>query len=139
MLKFDFDDLNMLLETAETLLAEYGKGLTDGDDFSDSDKSDFGIEDILSDFTMYVNSLMDLVPALEDPAVDNVEHSNAPPRLETFHVPLLAQSYCRKIRDRFQKISVRQVETFGTANAQRAERLQRLKTKAPNVDSRGFG
>lgn len=122
----DFRELSILLESAEVLLLEFGKYLSDDVDCADSDVSFDTFEELVKGLATYIDRLMDLVPALENPAVEGKFHTQLALEPEDFHVSSpLAQAHCRRIRDRYKKLPIRWVELLGTANAARTERLQR--------------
>ena len=122
------DERNQL----ETLLAKVRE--TDGssrlstyDDQSEFEASAFDedFEEVVDDLATYIDCLMDLTPALENPASDYHNQPRQTRPIESFDVSTaLAANYCRKIRDRFTNLDIKLVERLGEANALRKQRLQ---------------
>ncbi|KAK1759060.1 hypothetical protein QBC47DRAFT_336716 [Echria macrotheca] len=90
---------------------------------------------LANDMSWYIDCLDDLSTALENPVADVDLANSAHPQPETFKVSSPeALAFCRRIRDRFKKLSKRLVERFGEANADRTRRL-----KAARDESEAMG
>ena len=122
--------LRLHLGSAETMLQDEGKPRRRSNAFSDSEESDYEVDDCLDDITAYTDCLMDISPALECPAAD-VNFDGTIPQSETYSVSsTLAVNHCRKIRDRFPSLDIRVVEKLGEANARRSQRLHEMARQA---------
>ncbi|KAF5004498.1 hypothetical protein FDECE_9010 [Fusarium decemcellulare] len=118
-------ELHSLLEQTSFLL--YGSdGLDDHDTISDSGSSINELVECFEDISTYIDCLMDLSLALENPVLDPEPTDTnvlAGRSLEIFDVSSHALAFCLKIRDRFPKVEKRLVERLGEANALRASVL----------------
>jgi hypothetical protein len=125
MLHTELVDLRRLLENAEAVLNENGHPMRQSDAFSDSDVSESDFAEGIDDLAIYTDCLMDLAPALENPATDLNFKEQVDSKIETFRVSsAMAASYCRKIRDRFPNLDIILVERLGEANQTRSQRIQ---------------
>ena len=107
------------------------------DDESDFEASTIEehFEEIVDDLATYVDCLMDLAPALENPASDYDNQPRQTRQIESFDVSTaLAANYCRKIRDRFTNLDIRLVEILGEANALRKQRIQQRPQVVQEID-----
>lgn len=135
----ELSELQRLIENAEAVVVEEGGTTRQYDAFSDSDVSEGDFAEGVGDLSTYTDCLMDLSPALENPATD-VDFKEQPvSKIETFRVSsVMAASYCHKIRDRFPDLDVRLVERLGEANQKRSQRIienSSTETKAQNKDN----
>ncbi len=120
----ELSELQRLIENAEAVLMEEGGTVRQSDAFSDSDVSESDFADGIDDLATYTDCLMDLAPALENPATDVDFKEQAVSNIETFRVSsVMAASYCHKIRDRFPDLDKRLVERLGEANQKRSQRI----------------
>ncbi|KAK0722700.1 hypothetical protein B0T26DRAFT_229158 [Lasiosphaeria miniovina] len=107
----------------------------DVESLSGSQTSDMDDEDVLDDITVYLDCLMDLCQALENPAVDLIDEQDVlAQEAELFAVSSQpAVNYCRKIRDQYPQLPKFLVERLGELNAVRVAHLleqERLKLAA---------
>jgi len=103
----------------------------DVESLPESQISEPGNEGILEDIACYIDCLMDLCGALENPVMDvGIETAKRGEEVEVFNPSLTSQAlnYCRKVRDQYPKMSKLLVERMGEANAERATRLLALRT-----------
>jgi len=86
------------------------------------------LEDCLDAIGAFIDCLMDLTVALENPASDPDQGPVEKSRLEfeIFDVHSAALIYCRRIRDRWKSLPKYLVERLGTANMERAEAIRQL-------------
>ncbi|KAH7006543.1 hypothetical protein EDB82DRAFT_117771 [Fusarium venenatum] len=131
-------ELQGLLEQTSILL--YGSdGSDDKDTVSESGSSTSDLSECIEDISTYIDCLMDLSLALEDPVVD-VETVDATipifQDLETFDVSSpQALAFCRKIRDRFPKLEKWLVERLGENNARRASSLNEARDRSLDIEA----
>ncbi|UPL01364.1 hypothetical protein LCI18_012298 [Fusarium solani-melongenae] len=131
----DCDHLKALLDVAETML----KG-PDSDEHerpdtpSGSDESNYGLLESIEEISAYVDCLLDLAPALDNPALDTqMEDPKEPPfdTKESFTASCEeALIYCRKIRDRFDALPRYLVERLAEANVLRATEIREMQRPA---------
>ncbi|CEI63690.1 unnamed protein product [Fusarium venenatum] len=131
-------ELQGLLEQTSILL--YGSdGLDDKDTVSESGSSTSDLSECIEDISTYIDCLMDLSLALEDPVVDVETVDAAIPifqDLETFDVSSpQALAFCRKIRDRFPKLEKWLVERLGENNARRASSLNEARDRSLDIEA----
>ncbi|RYP71834.1 hypothetical protein DL771_004546 [Monosporascus sp. 5C6A] len=120
-------ELRRLLEQAAVVL-NTSDGIDDKDRVSESGFSTSVMDDFLEDISTYIDCLMDLSLALENPVIDLEPADSASQNLETFDVSSpQAMAFCRKIRDRFPKPEKWLVERLGEGNACRALALKDLR------------
>jgi hypothetical protein len=120
----EISELQRLIENAEAVVMEEGGNTRQYDAFSDSEISESDFAEGVGDLSTYTDCLMDLSPALENPATDVDFNEQAVSNIETFQVSsVMAVSYCHKIRDRFPDLDVRLVERLGEANQKRSQRI----------------
>ncbi|KAK3326073.1 hypothetical protein B0H66DRAFT_530078 [Apodospora peruviana] len=129
------DDLRSLLETTEAMLRE-----PESDEPArpytpaGSDASEYGTTEVAEEITIYTDCLLDLSPALDNPALDiNVGGSGEPPgqAKESFTVSSdEALIYCRRIRDRFEPLPKYLVERLAKANVNRATVLRDRRSRS---------
>ncbi|KAF4459336.1 serine threonine kinase [Fusarium albosuccineum] len=131
----DLDDLVKLLHSLleQTWFLLYGSdGLDEHDTISDSSSSINELVECFEDISTYIDCLMDLSLAIENPVLDpeptdpNLPASQSP---ETFDVSPHALAFCRKIRDRFPEVDRWLVERLGEANARRASALTEMRER----------
>lgn len=109
--------------------AQYAIGSHESDSDSGSDSSSMmsvgNFEDIIEDLKVYIESLMDLTPPLENPAIDFVvtEQSNVTAADDLLNVAEPARPFVLIIKDRFPSTDTGLVKKLGEANWQRRERL----------------
>jgi hypothetical protein len=104
----------------------------DVESISGSETSGWGDKDILGDIACYIDCLMQLCGALENPAFDVLDEAamNGMDN-EIFNVSTpQASTYCRKIRDQYPKMPRFLVERLGEANATRYTCLSETRTFA---------
>jgi hypothetical protein len=106
-----------------------------GSDFEPS-LSDYTLEDIIEDLSIYMESLTDLSPSLDHPAADHVliEAPNNSLVDEFANVSEPARPFVSIIRDRFPSLETGIVKKLGEANWQRRERLWIKFASAPGMD-----
>ncbi|KAK3379615.1 hypothetical protein B0T24DRAFT_519888, partial [Lasiosphaeria ovina] len=107
----------------------------DVESLSGSQASDMDDEDVLDDIAVYLDCLMDLCQALENPAVDLIDEQDVlAQEAELFAVSSQpAVNYCRKIRDQYPQLPKFLVERLGELNVVRVAHLleqERLKLAA---------
>ncbi|KAL6918829.1 hypothetical protein FSHL1_002827 [Fusarium sambucinum] len=125
-------ELQGLLEQTSSLL--YGSVGLDGKDAdSESGSSTSDLSECFEDISTYIDCLMDLSIALENPVLDLETVDATIPifeDLETFDVSSSqASAFCRKIRDRFPKLEKWLVERLGENNARRASTLKETRER----------
>ncbi|CAF3554265.1 hypothetical protein QX201_000166 [Fusarium graminearum] len=131
-------ELRGLLEQTSILL--YGSdSLDDRDAISESGSSTNDLTKCIEDISIYIDCLMDLSVALENPVLD-LEPVNATipssQNLETFDVSSSqASTFCRKIRDRFPKMEKWLVERLGENNARRASALKEAHERCLDIEA----
>ena len=128
----------------ETLLAkvqenDYGRRMpvstNDNENEFEASAIEEDFEEIVDDLATYMDCLMDLAPALENPASDYNNQTRQTKQTESFNVSTaLAADYCCKIRDRFINLDIRLVERLGEANALRKQRIQQRPQVAQDTD-----
>ncbi|EEU45683.1 uncharacterized protein NECHADRAFT_25379, partial [Fusarium vanettenii 77-13-4] len=127
----DCDHLRALLDVAETMLK--GSGLDEHerpDTPLESDESNYGMVESIEEISAYVDCLLDLAPALDNPVLDiQTDDSNEPlsGTKESFTTSCEeALIYCRKIRDRFDPLPRYLVERLAEANVVRAAKIREM-------------
>lgn len=82
-------------------------------------------DDIVEDLKVYIETLMDLTPSLENPAIDFVaiEQSSLTTANDLLNVSEPARPFVLIIKDRFPSVEAGLVKKLGEANWQRRERL----------------
>ena len=104
----------------------------DNESFSDSEVSEEDFAELLDDVALYTDCLMDLTPALENPAPDISSNDKEAVPFESFKASsALALTFCRRIRDRFPLLDVTLVERLAEANSRRSQRIQVRVRDAP--------
>lgn len=131
-------ELQVLLEQTWILL--YGSdGLDDRDAVSESGSSANDLAECFEDISTYIDCLMDLSLALENPAFDLEAVDATIPifqNLETFDASSPhALAFCRKIRDRFPKLDKWLVERLGENNAVRASALKEARERCLDIEA----
>lgn len=127
----DCDHLRALLEVVETMLRESDSDQHERPDTpSGSDSSDYGLVETMEEVSAYVDCLLDLAPALDNPALDiqtDDTEEPLPGANESFTTSCeAALVYCRKIRDRFDALPKYLVERLAEANAVRAVKIREM-------------
>lgn len=120
-------ELDLHLGSAEAMLAERSSFDADleNESFSDSDISEEDFSELLDEVALYTDCLMDLTPALENPALDVLALDKEAVPTETFKASsALTLTFCRRIRDLFPPLPVKLVERFAEANNRRSQRIQ---------------
>lgn len=137
----DCDHLRALLDIAETMLKSPGFDEHEmGDTPSDSDESDSGMVEIVEEMSIYVDCLLDLAPALDNPALDiktdDCPEEPPPGTKESFNTSCEeALVYCRKIRDRFDALPKYLVERLAEANVVRAAKIRAMQSQAVDQET----
>ncbi|UZP32328.1 hypothetical protein NXS19_000144 [Fusarium pseudograminearum] len=131
-------ELQGLLEQTSILL--YGSDSLDGRDaMSESGSSTTDLSECFEDITAYIDCLMDLSVALENPVLDLETVDATIPsfqNLETFDVSSSqALTFCRKVRDRFPKMEKWLVERLGENNARRASALKEARERCLDIET----
>ncbi|KAM0348151.1 hypothetical protein HYE67_008037 [Fusarium culmorum] len=131
-------ELRGLLE--QTLILLYHSDDSDDKDaFSESGSSTNDLTECLEDISTYIDCLMDLSVALENPVFDLETVDATIPifqNLETFNVSSSqALAFCRKIRDRFPKLEKWLVERLGEHNAHRASALTESRERRLEIEA----
>lgn len=126
-------DMNSQCSAAPSNLdAEYDSD-SDSDESSTSDEN---LGDIIDDLSAYMESLVDLSPSLENPAIDSVI-------IEDFGLTLVdvlagvsepARPFVLIIKDRFPSLDIGLVRKLGEANWNRHKRLRDKLATAPEMD-----
>lgn len=134
------EDLRTLLDATEAMLQD-----PESDDParpytpSGSDASEYGSAEIVEEISIYVDCLLDLSPALDNPALDIQEDGakELPTRAkESFNASSEeALIYCRKIRDRFEVLPTYLVERLAEANVIRALALREMRSRPSKHDA----
>lgn len=107
----------------------------DSDSESDagSSSSEDNIEDVIEDLNTYMESLLDLSPSLDHPAVDTAHFENSSATLvdELSGVAEPARPFVLIIKDRYPSLEIGLVRKLGEANWQRRQRLREKVSAAP--------
>ncbi|RSM06408.1 hypothetical protein CDV31_009182 [Fusarium ambrosium] len=125
------DHLRALLDVVETMLKESESDEHEESDTpSESDTSDHGFMEIMEEISAYIDCLLDLAPALDNPALD-IPTDEPKEALfgskESFTTSCEeALIYCHKIRDRFDGLPKYLVERLAEANVCRAARIRQM-------------
>lgn len=123
-------ELQRLLDETASLL-DTPEAMTDFESLSDDGSTRYDLDDVLDDVAIYIDCLMDLSLALENPAVDLEPRDQAHQDIEVFDVSTPQElTFCRRIRDRFPKMRKFLVERLSRANSARATKLQALREVA---------
>lgn len=132
----EVNELHILVEKLQHSLGLPSEPAEDG--LPDDKENPPNLDELLDDLEFYIDSLMDLSPALDNPVTDpELEDSLSLP-IEIFDVvSLAAQVFCRKIRDRFPSLDKLLVERFGQANADRILALKSLEEAPESEDDEG--
>ncbi|KAL2686878.1 hypothetical protein Neosp_004420 [[Neocosmospora] mangrovei] len=97
---------------------------------SGSETSDHGLMDIMEEISIYIDCLLDLASALDNPALDILTDDLEEPFSgvkESFTTSCEeALTYCRKIRDRFDALPKYLVERLAEANVVRASMIREM-------------
>ncbi len=128
------DDLRSLLDMAESMLQEPEPEEPIGPSSpTESEASVMGAIEVVEEMSVYVDCLLDLSAALDNPALDiQVEGPDEPlvQDAESFVVASEeAMIYCRKIRDRFEDLPKYLVERLAEASVFRAAALRELRLR----------
>ncbi|KAM6528939.1 Serine/threonine-protein phosphatase PP1-gamma catalytic subunit [Fusarium falciforme] len=136
----DCDHLRTMLDVVDTMLED-----TDSDRHvraatpSGSETSDHGLMDIMEEISVYIDCLLDLAPALDNPAFDILPDDPEEPLSgvkESFTTSCEeALIYCRKIRDRFDALPKYLVERLAEANVVRASRIREMQCQARDKET----
>lgn len=121
------NDLNILIETAESIIAESGQIRDDDSDHdSDSDASDGSRSDILEDISSYTICLMDLIPSMERTLSHILSERQAEGVLPpiSFQVSEPARTYVQNILNKFPRADIKLIERLGEANWRRHLRVR---------------
>lgn len=133
-IRFEQKELNSHLGSAGAMLAGQSSSEADPENelFSDSEISEEDFSELLDDVALYTDCLMDLTPALENPAPDVLINDKEAISFESFKASSeLAFSFCRRIRDRFPLLDAKLVERLAEANSRRSQRIQARVRDAP--------
>ena len=133
-IRFEQKELNSHLGSAGAMLAGQSSSEADPENepFSDSEISEEDFSELLDDVALYTDCLMDLTPALENPAPDILINDKEAIPFESFKASSeLAFSFCRRIRDQFPMLDVKLVERLAEANSRRSQRIQARVRDAP--------
>ena len=118
-------DLESLLEKTAAVLE---RTAADTELTSLSESSTDGGGDYLKESSVYIDCLTDLSFAIKNPVLDAEPVDSVPTVIEVFDVSgPAAAAFCRRIRDRFNKLPKWLVERLGEANARRSEALKLLR------------
>ncbi|RTE80655.1 hypothetical protein BHE90_004858 [Fusarium euwallaceae] len=131
----DCDHLKALLNVVETMLRESDSDEHERPDTpSGSDSSDYGLVETMEEISAYVDCLLDLAPALDNPVLDIQANDAEKPRSranESFTTSCEeALVYCRKIRDSFDTLPKYLVERLAEANVVRAAKIREIQYQA---------
>ncbi|KAI8725586.1 Serine/threonine-protein phosphatase [Fusarium sp. LHS14.1] len=127
----DCDHLRVMLDVVDTMLEDidpdrHVRAATP----SGSETSDHGLMDIMEEISVYIDCLLDLAPALDNPAFDMLTDDPEEPfsRVKESFTTSCEEAwiYCRKIRDRFDALPKYLVERLAEANVVRASRIRQM-------------
>jgi len=96
---------------------------SDVESLSSSHVSEPGGDEILNAIATYIDCLMDLCDAIENPAPNWADEEDVAPENEIFDVPREAERHCRRIRDQYPFLPKYLVERLGNFNALRYARF----------------
>lgn len=134
----ELSDVKMLLETTQAVLDEECHQRRNSLAFSDSEYSEGDFAEGVDDISTFTDCLMDLAPALENPALDIEFKEESNSTMETFQVSsTMAANYCRKIRDRFPNLDIKMVQKLGEANQVRSQRIQEALIQSESAAMKG--
>jgi hypothetical protein len=104
---------------------------SDVESLSSSRASEPSGDEILNAITTYIDCLMDLCDAIENPAPDWADEQEAALGNEIFNVAPGAERHCRQIRDQYPDLPKYLVERLGTLNDSRYARLTSPQNPVP--------
>jgi hypothetical protein len=123
-------DMKAHCSVVSSLDAEYD---SDSDSDLESFNSEDNLNDIIEDLNAYMESLIDLSPSLDHPAVDNtiIEDFSATLVDDLSGVSEPARPFVLIIKDRFPSLDIGLVRKLGEANWQRRQRMRDKLAAAP--------
>ncbi|KAJ3463453.1 hypothetical protein MRS44_008239 [Fusarium solani] len=134
------DHLRNLLHGVKAMLGESNSIQDERPDTpSGSDTSDYGLVETLEEVSAYIDCLLDLAPALDNPALgfqtDNPEEVPLDAKESITVSCKEALIYCRKIRDRFDGLPKYLVERLAEANVGGAANIRKMRCQATEKET----
>lgn len=125
-------DMNSHCSVVSTVGIEYD---SDPDSDTESSASDDNVDEIIEDMRAYMESLIDLSPSLDHPAMDStiIEDLGAVMIDELSGISEPARPFALIIKDRFPSLEIGLVRKLGEANWERRQRLRQKLSVAPVV------
>lgn len=121
------------LDIRSLKLTDEDENTTNGSDWdSESTQSDGGLEEILEDMKCFMESMIDLVSSLENPAVPHVTKEEAiiDPADELSEILEFARPFAKLIRERFTSMDLQLIKKLSEANWNRREQLAQKRAAA---------